>query len=49
MEDALMLSPDLAEFGEAMDTFGRALLAVMTERSTPEEAMTWAQQQSKFK
>jgi multiple sugar transport system substrate-binding protein len=49
MEDALLLSPDLAEFEEAFGTFGQAFGAIVAQRSTPDEAMTWAQQQSKFK
>jgi multiple sugar transport system substrate-binding protein len=49
MEGALLLSPDLADFEEALATFGQAFEAIMTQRSTPEEAMTWAQRQSKFK
>jgi multiple sugar transport system substrate-binding protein len=49
MEDALLLSPDLVGFEEALDTFGQALEAIVMQRSTPEEAMTWAQQQSEFK
>jgi multiple sugar transport system substrate-binding protein len=49
MEGALLLSPDLAEFEQAMGVFGQALGAIMDQRSTPEEAMTWAQQQSRFK
>ena len=49
MDGALLLSPDLAEFEEALGTFGQAFGAIMAQRSTPEEAMTWAQRQSKFK
>jgi ABC-type glycerol-3-phosphate transport system substrate-binding protein len=49
MEGALLLSPDLAEFEDALGTFGQALEAIMAQRSTPDEAMTWAQRQSKFK
>ena len=49
MEDALLLSPDLAEFEEALGTFSQAFEALMDQRSTPEEAMTWAQRQSTFK
>jgi multiple sugar transport system substrate-binding protein len=49
LEDALLLSPDLANFEEAFGMFGQALEAIMAQRSTPEEAMTWAQQQSRFK
>jgi len=48
MENALMLSPKLAGFEEALDIFGQAFEAITSERLTPEEAMTWAQQQSKF-
>ena len=46
MEGALLLSPDLAEFEEALGTFGQAFESIMAQRSTPEEAMTWAQRQS---
>ena len=45
MEGALLLSPDLAEFEEALGTFGQAFEAIMAQRSTPEEAMTWAQRE----
>jgi ABC-type glycerol-3-phosphate transport system substrate-binding protein len=49
LENALLLSPDLAEFEEALGLFEQALRSVMEQRSTPMEAMTWAQQQSKFR
>jgi hypothetical protein len=49
MGDALLLSPDLAEFEQALGIFGQAFEAIMAERSTPDEAMTWAQQQSSLK
>lgn len=49
IEDALLLSPKLAEFEDALDLFGQAFEAIYSERSTPEEAMSWAQQQSRFK
>jgi ABC-type glycerol-3-phosphate transport system substrate-binding protein len=49
MEGALLLSPDLAEFEEALGTFGQAFESIVAQRSTPEEAMTWAQRESKFK
>jgi ABC-type glycerol-3-phosphate transport system substrate-binding protein len=49
MEDALLLSPDLVEFEQALGVFGQALDAILSERSTPEEAMMWAQQQSTFR
>lgn len=46
MESALMLSPELAEFEEALNVFGQALQTIMSQSATPEKAMTWAQQQS---
>jgi maltose-binding protein MalE len=49
MEDALLLSPELVEFEEALTLFTRAYQTVIASTSTPEEAMSWAQQQSKFK
>jgi multiple sugar transport system substrate-binding protein len=49
LENALLLSPDLAEFEEALGLFEQAFRSVMEQRSTPVEAMTWAQQQSKFR
>ena len=49
MEGALLLSPDLAEFEEALGTFSQAFESIMAQRATPEEAMTWAQRQSAFK
>jgi ABC-type glycerol-3-phosphate transport system substrate-binding protein len=49
MEDALLLSPELVEFEEALTLFTQAYQTVVAGTSTPEEAMSWAQQQSKFK
>ncbi len=49
MDNALLLSPELVEFEEALDLFSQAFESIMNEVSTPEEAMNWAQQQSKFK
>jgi len=49
LDGALLLSPELAEFEPVLETFGNAFLAIVNERSTPEEAMVWAQQQSDFK
>ena len=49
MEDALLLSPDLAEFETAFGLFGQAFGTIVAQRSTPDEAMIWAQRQSKFK
>jgi multiple sugar transport system substrate-binding protein len=46
MEDAMLLSPELVQFEDAMGLFGQAFEAIMSERSTPEEAMTWAQRES---
>lgn len=46
MESAVMITPDLAEFEEAMDVFYAAVEEVINGRSTPEEAMSWAQQQA---
>jgi hypothetical protein len=49
LDGALLLSPELAEFEEALGLFEQALGAIMDQRSTPMEAMNWAQQQSRFK
>ncbi len=49
MENALMLSPELAKFEDALDLFSQAFGAILEGRSTADEAMTWAQQESKFK
>jgi len=49
MQNALLLSPDLARFEDALNVFNQAYDAVMSGKSTPQEALTWAQQQSKFK
>ncbi len=49
MENALLLSPRLVEFEQALGVFGQAFEAIINERSTPEEAMSWAQEASPFK
>jgi ABC-type glycerol-3-phosphate transport system substrate-binding protein len=49
MENALLLSPRLAEFEQALEVFSQAFNAILDERSTPHEAMSWAQQRSNFK
>jgi len=49
MENALLLSPELAKFEEALAVFNQAFEAIVKGQSTPLEAMTWAQQESKFK
>ena len=49
MENTLLLSPKLAEFEQALGIFGQALDAIINQRSTPQEAMNWAQEQSTFK
>jgi ABC-type glycerol-3-phosphate transport system substrate-binding protein len=49
LDGALLLSPELAEFEEALGLFEQALRAIMDQRFTPMEAMNWAQQQSRFK
>ncbi|MBN1579739.1 MAG: sugar ABC transporter substrate-binding protein [Anaerolineae bacterium] len=49
MENALMLSPELAEFEEALNVFTQAFESILQGQSTPLEAMTWAQQESQFK
>jgi hypothetical protein len=49
MENALMLSPELAGFEEALNVFIQAFGVILQEQSTPLEAMTWAQQESQFK
>jgi hypothetical protein len=49
MEGALLLSPRLAEFEDSLGVFEQALEAIMGQRATPEEAMSWAQQQSRHK
>ena len=45
IENAELVSPELAEFGENLDLFFRALDNIINERSTPEEAMSWAQRE----
>ena len=49
MENALLLSPELAAFEQAVDVFGKAFDAVINGRSTPLEAMTWAQQEAQVR
>jgi multiple sugar transport system substrate-binding protein len=49
LDGALLLSPELAEFEDALGLFEQAYRAIMEQRSTPMEAMNWAQQQSRFK
>jgi multiple sugar transport system substrate-binding protein len=49
LDGALLLSPELAEFEDALGLFEQAFRAIMDQRSTPMEAMNWAQQQSRFK
>lgn len=49
MDNVLLLSPDLANYEDALETFTQAFATVMDGTSTAEEAMTWAQQQSTFK
>ena len=49
LDGALLLSPELAEFEEALGLFEQAFRAIMEQRSTPMEAMNWAQQQSTLK
>jgi ABC-type glycerol-3-phosphate transport system substrate-binding protein len=49
MDDALLLSPELAEFEQALGVFNRAVEAIIDQRLTPREAMIWAQEQSQFK
>jgi ABC-type glycerol-3-phosphate transport system substrate-binding protein len=49
MQDALLLSPELVEYEQALEVFGSAYQAVLEQRSSAEEAMSWAQQQSSFK
>jgi multiple sugar transport system substrate-binding protein len=46
MDNALLLSPELAKFEDALGLFTQAFEAIMSGRSTPEEAMTWAQRES---
>jgi len=43
MEDAMLVSPELAGFEGALETFYAALEEVVSQRSTAEEAMNWAQ------
>jgi multiple sugar transport system substrate-binding protein len=45
MENALLLSPKLAEFEQALGILQRAFAEIAAGRLTPEEAMDWAQQQ----
>lgn len=49
MQNALLLSPNLAHFEDAFNGFNQAYEAVMSGKSSPEEALNRAQQQSKFK
>jgi ABC-type glycerol-3-phosphate transport system substrate-binding protein len=49
MENALLLSPRLVEYEEALEVFTQALESVLSGVSTAEEAMSWAQQQSEFR
>ena len=44
METALLLSPRLAEFEEALGVFQGAINQIVNGSATPEEAMVWAQQ-----
>jgi len=46
LESAMVPSPRLAEFGGAWGIFWRALDAIISGRSTPEEAMISAQQEA---
>jgi multiple sugar transport system substrate-binding protein len=46
MESAVLLSPRLVEFGGVWGIFWRALDAIISGRSTPEEAMISAQQEA---
>ena len=46
MNNALLLSPELASYENALETFTQAFTTVMEGTSTPEEAMTWAQRQA---
>jgi multiple sugar transport system substrate-binding protein len=49
LENALLLSPELVEFEEALGLFNQAYEKVLDGTSSAEEAMTWAQQQSEFR
>jgi multiple sugar transport system substrate-binding protein len=46
MNNALLLSPELANYENALNTFTQAFTTIMEGTSTAEEAMTWAQRQS---
>jgi maltose-binding protein MalE len=46
MESAMLPSPRLVEFGGVWEIFWRALDEIVSGRSTPEEAMTRAQQEA---
>jgi multiple sugar transport system substrate-binding protein len=47
MEHAVLLPPAVwTRFGGAMDTFGQAVDRIISEESTPQEAMLWVQQQT---
>jgi ABC-type glycerol-3-phosphate transport system substrate-binding protein len=48
MQGALLLSPELVEYEQALEVFGNAYQAVLEQRSSAQEAMSWAQQQSGF-
>jgi multiple sugar transport system substrate-binding protein len=45
IEGALLLSPKLAEFEEALGVLQQAFSQIANGRATPQEAMDWAQQQ----
>ena len=47
MEGALMLSPRLAEFEDALASLGRAVDAIINLQATPQEAMSQAQERSR--
>jgi multiple sugar transport system substrate-binding protein len=44
LADVLLLSPELADYEQALGAFGRALQAIMEGRATPEDALSQAQQ-----
>ena len=46
MEGALLLSPELAEFEDALNVFGNAMSRILAGAATVEEGLVWAQQQS---
>jgi len=45
----LLLPPELSEFADALEIFGRAFGMIYAGQATPQEAMAAAQEQSPLK